>query len=104
MAGHGSATSFDTEKLSDEAIARANERLANLPQANQPAAPPPAEPAGARKPRSSNREPGTKGILLQLNEEQHKALESAAKKGRRSVADHIKACVEDNFLQFIVLE
>jgi len=103
MAGHGSATSFDTEKLSEEALEAARKRLEHLnPPSQAPTTNP--EPAGARKPRNSNREPGTKGILLQLNEEQHKALESAAKKGRRSVADHIKACVEDNFLQFIVLE
>jgi hypothetical protein len=41
---------------------------------------------------------------LQLNPEQYAALEAAAKAERRTVANYIAICVEDNFTSFITLK
>ena len=98
------ATSFDTERLSEEQIEEANKRLEKLNPAHQPAALPADPPTGAVKERKSNRPAGTKGVLLQLNPDQYSALEEAAKAERRTVANYIAICVEDNFTSFITLK
>jgi hypothetical protein len=98
------ATSFDTERLSEEQIEEANKRLEKLQPAHQPAAPAAEPPAGVTKERKSNRPAGTKGVLLQLNPDQYAALEAAAKAERRTVANYIAICVEDNFTSFITLK
>ena len=104
MAGNGTATSFDTERLSEEQIEEANKSLEKLNPAHQPAAPAAEPPAGVSKERKSNRPAGTKGVLLQLNPDQYAALETAAKVERRTVANYIAICVEDNFTSFITLK
>ena len=98
------ATSFDTERLSEEKIEEANKRLEKLNPAHQPAAPAATPPVGVTKERKSNRPAGTKGVLLQLNPDQYAALEAAAKAERRTVANYIAICVEDNFTSFITLK
>ncbi len=100
------AHTVDTERLSQEQIDEANERLAKIPSAHNPAAPTApqlASATGTKVPRKSNREPGTKGVLLQLSEEQYGELETKAKADRRPVANYIAICVEDNFQAFITL-
>jgi hypothetical protein len=97
------AHTVETEHLSQEAIDEANERLAKIPLAHHPTAPP-APSETTEKKRKSNREPGTKGVLLQLNEEQYGELEAKAKADRRTVANYIAICVEDNFTSFITLK
>lgn len=104
MAGNGTATSFDTERLSEEQIEEASKRLEKLNSAHQPAAPAAEPPAGAAKERKSNRPAGAKGVLLQLNPDQYAALETAAKVERRTVANYVAICVEDNFTSFITLK
>jgi hypothetical protein len=96
------AHTVETERLSQEQIDEANERLAKIPSTHNPASPPAAAGTPEKK-RKSNREPGTKGVMLQLNEEQYGELEAKAKADRRPVANYIAICVEDNFQAFITL-
>ena len=98
-------TQVETEALSPEALAAAQERLRvkglTSEQPAQPAAPPlTLTPEPAPRTRSAGRGKDGKGVLLQLTADQYAALLARAAADRRDVTDYVRICVEDRFEAF----
>ena len=99
MAQH---TQVETEALSPEALAAAQERLrVKGLTSEQPAAPPlTLTPEPAPRTRSTGKGKDGKGVLLQLTADQYAALLARAAADRRDVTDYVRICVEDRFDAF----